>query len=829
MHLSIGLASLKQHPGRVIVSLLAIALGVALGFAVQLINASAVNEFSQALQALSGTADLTVRGPRSGFDESLYPKLARSEVVEVASPGLDIQAAVVGQEDALRIIGLDALRAGRIQPLVTGETEDALDALRGDTVFLSPAARAWLQARIGDALVVRVGGAEKRLRVAGWLPAEGTRARVGVMDIGAAQQVFDRHGVITRVDLRLRPGVDLAAAQARIQALLPPGVVIERPQSAVRATASMTRAYRVNLNVLALVALFTGSLLVFSSQAFAVIRRRSQIALLRVIGLTRRGVIAMLLTEAALLGVLGSGLGLAAGYLLADAVLKVLGADLGSGHFRGLTPRAVVDPVALIVFFALGVAAALAGSFAPALEAARTEPARALKSGDEARAFARLASAWPGIASLAVGAIAVMLPPVEDLPIFGYLAIAALLIGTILLMPLALRRLLAMLPRPSRPSLQLAQAQLVNAPGPAAAGLAAIVAAVGLTVSMAIMVASFRESLDDWLHQILPADLYVRAAESGDSAWIDDADQQRIAAVNGAQRVQFLRIEQIVLDAARPAVTLLARDLEVGNPRQSLPLVEEAPIPALVTPVWVSEQMAEMYTMRAGQRIALPLGGRSIECFVAGVWRDYARQNGALVMPREAFVRLTGDTRVSDAALWLKRGASAAAVSEALRRQTAAGARLEIAQPGEIRAASLDIFDRSFAATYALEAAAIAIGLFGLSSSIAGQILARRREFGMLRHVGMTARQIVGMVTYEGLLTSTVGLAIGAALGWVISLILIHVVNRQSFHWGMELHMPWLGIAAFCATMLVLASLTAMIGGRQAMRGDLVRAVREDW
>lgn len=648
MNLLLAFAPLKQHPGRVIVSLLAIALGVALGFAVQLINASAVNEFSQALQVLSGVADLTVRGPRSGFDEALYPALARNEDVALASPGLDLQAAVVGQEDALRIIGLDAMRAARMQPLVIGETDDTLDPVRGDTIFLSPAARTWLRAKIGDALVVRVGNTEKRLRVAGWLPAEGTRARVGVMDIGAAQQVFDRYGAITRVDLRLRSGVDVAAAQARIQASLPPGVVIERPQAAVRATASMTRAYRVNLNVLALVALFTGALLVFSSQALAVIRRRSQIALLRVIGMTRRGVIAMLLAEAALLGVLGSSLGIAAGYVLANAVLKVFGADLGSGHFRGLTPRPSVEPVSLIVFFALGVGAALAGSFAPALEASRAEPARALKSGDETRAFAGLASPWPGAAALVAGATALLLPPIDDLPIFGYIAIAALLVGTILLMPMVLRGVLAVLPRARRPSLQLAQAQLVNAPGPASAGLAAIVAAVGLTVSMAIMVASFRESLDDWLYQVLPADLYMRAAESGDSAWIDGADRQRMATIAGVQRVQFLRVEQIVLDAARPAVTLLARDIDATQPRQSLPLVQEASIPAAVTAIWVSEQVAEIYGMQAGQRVALPIAGRNVDCFVAGVWRDYARQNGAIVIPREAFVRLTGDARVSD-------------------------------------------------------------------------------------------------------------------------------------------------------------------------------------
>jgi putative ABC transport system permease protein len=814
-----------------LVSLLAIALGVALGYAVQLINASAVNEFGQALQSLSGTADLTVRGPRSGFDETLYPRLARLPGIAVASPMMEAQATLAGQEEALQVIGLDVFRASRIQPLLLGEADDLLDALRSDTIFLSPAARQWLRAQVGDVLRVRVGGGEKRLRVAGWLPAEGTRARMGVMDIAAAQQVFERFGAITRVDLRLRPGADLADTQARVQELLPPGVVAQRPQSSVRAAAGMTRAYRVNLNVLALVALFTGALLVFSSQALAVVRRRSQIALLRVIGLTRRGVLWMSMTEAALLGAVGAGFGLLLGHALAGFLLRLVGADLGAGHFRGLTPKPIVDPLGVVSFFLLGVGAALAGSLPPAMEAARTAPARALKAGDDRRVFSRLASPWPALVLTAAGALAVFLPPVSELPIFGYIAIASLLLGTIMLMPLVLRRLLALLPMPHKPALQLAQAQLFNAPGPASAGLAAIVAAVSLTVSMAIMVASFRQSLDDWLQQVLPADLYVRAAAAGDTAYFSATEQMRIAAVPSVRRVMFLRSEQIVLDASRPPVTLLARDIDIDRPQAVLPLVTEAGSskPAGLAPIWVSEQVVDVYGIRAGQTVDLPIAGRRVRCYVAGVWRDYARQSGAIVIPHEVFAALSGDARVSDAAVWTAGDATPALVASALRSHLAGGSRLEIAGPGEIRALSLRIFDRSFAATYALEAAAIVIGLFGLSSSITGQILARRREFGMLRHLGMARRQIVAMVTYEGMLTSGVGLLIGAGLGWLISLILIHVVNRQSFHWSMDVHIPWLGVLAFCALMLALACLTAMFGGRQAMRGDLVRSVREDW
>jgi putative ABC transport system permease protein len=168
-------------------------------------------------------------------------------------------------------------------------------------------------------------------------------------------------------------------------------------------------------------------------------------------------------------------------------------------------------------------------------------------------------------------------------------------------------------------------------------------------------------------------------------------------------------------------------------------------------------------------------------------------------------------------------------VMAAIRRDVPGGDRLDIAVPGEIRAASLSIFDRTFAVTYALELAAVAIGLVGLSSSFGALVLARRREFGMLRHIGMTRRQIGAMLATEGVAVSAIGLGVGLALGWVISLILIHVVNRQSFHWGMDLAVPWLSLTGFSLAVLALATATAVASGRQAMGGDVVRAVKEDW
>jgi len=213
---------------------------------------------------------------------------------------------------------------------------------------------------------------------------------------------------------------------------------------------------------------------------------------------------------------------------------------------------------------------------------------------------------------------------------------------------------------------------------------------------------------------------------------------------------------------------------------------------------------------------------------VAGIWRDYAGQSGRLMMDRTDYRRLTGDATAQDAAIWLAPGADGVRVGEALKAAGGPGA-LEVAFPGEIRARSLKIFDRTFAVTYVLEAAAMLIGLAGVAASFAALTAARRREFGMLRHLGLTRRQIGGMLALEGTLAAAVGVLGGLAAGGAISLILIEVVNRQSFHWSMDLHVPWASLAWLAVTLIALAGLAAVLAGRQAMRQNAVLAVREDW
>jgi putative ABC transport system permease protein len=218
---------------------------------------------------------------------------------------------------------------------------------------------------------------------------------------------------------------------------------------------------------------------------------------------------------------------------------------------------------------------------------------------------------------------------------------------------------------------------------------------------------------------------------------------------------------------------------------------------------------------------------------VAGVWRDYARQFGAIAMDQRDFQRLTGDARVNDVALWLNGAVSDTAVQQAIRQlaeqQSGAGALVEIASVSQLRATSLRIFDRSFAVTYWLQAVAIAIGLFGVAASFSAQVLARRKEFGLLAHLGLTRRQILTVVAGEGAAWTGMGALAGLALGLAVSAVLVHVVNPQSFHWTMDWVVPWVRLLALCTAVVVAGTLTAWLAGRAAAGKDAVLAVKEDW
>jgi putative ABC transport system permease protein len=825
------LAQLREQPTRFLVTVLALALGVALGSSVYLVNTSALNEFGLATKRLVGEADMVIRGPREGFAEQVFVDLARNTSVSALSPVLELEVALSGRNDTLKVLGVDPFQAAALQPALIADIGDGVFQLFGaDAIYLSSAAAQALKVRRGDPLPVTVGSSAKTLRVLGILPEGAYPQPLGLMDIASAQWTFNAVGRLNRIDLRLKPGTDVESLRAALGKDLPAGVLAIAPQVERDRAVTVTRAYRVNLNMLALVALFTGAFLVFSTQSLSVLRRRRSLALLRALGVTRSQLRRALLGEGLALGVVGSLIGVTLGVLIAAAILKFLTADLGNGQLRAVGASLRAAPWQLSAFFVIGIVVAGVGAWVPARNAARQPPARALKGGDgDYHGVARIS--WrTGLGLLLLGAGLAWLPPIKGLPVFGYAAIAALLLGAVLLVPALTLKALGLAPRTHRIVLDTAVAQLRENVGLSALSLASIIVSFSLMVAMAIMIHSFRVSFDLWLGKLLPADLQLREPFGNDTAFWSSVDQANVAATPGVARVEFRRTRQLLLDPKRAPVTLIARGATEAQTGAELPLVQGAPLLHTQNPsAWISEALQDLYGYKVGDAIVLPLAGRMQPFTVAGVWRDYARLSGSIVISRQAYREATGDSGANEGSVWLKPGVAAASAEKLLRSRLNDGDALELTTTTALHERSLQIFDRAFAITYALEVIAVIIGLTGVSFAASSTALARRAEFGMLRHIGMLRRQIVGMLADEGILTSAFGVIYGLALGIALSLVLVYVVNRQSFNWSIDLNVPARLLTLLSLVLIGAAAVTAIISGRAALSQDAVRAVREDW
>ena len=386
---------LIHHPWRNLAAVVAVMLGVALAFSVHLINASALSEFSQAVRSVNGQPDLELRGVQGTFDEAVFERVANHPQVAVASPVLELSSYAVaegGKRTGLRIVGVDALVVARVSPALMpvpdqpasgsngagdngdkGDSADRFALFRPGFVFLNATARQNID---GKATFKLQSGLQLLdVKVAGTVNTGGTA--LAVMDIAAAQELFDKRGQLSRIDVRLVPGADRAAFVQSLQ--LPPGITATEPGDDAQRVSNLSRAYRVNLTVLALVALFTGAFLVFSVLSLSVAKRAQQFALLGVLGLTGRERLTLVMAESALLGLVGSTTGIALGTGLAALALRLLGGDLGGGYFAGVAPRLQFDAWAALVYGALGVAASLVGGWWPARAAQKLPPAQTLK------------------------------------------------------------------------------------------------------------------------------------------------------------------------------------------------------------------------------------------------------------------------------------------------------------------------------------------------------------------------------------------------------------------------------------------------------------------
>ena len=820
----------RLHPWRQATVALAVALGVALAFSVQLINASALSEFAGAVRAANGDPDVTIAArTRDGFDDALFASVAADASVRVASPVVELETAARRTADgpplSLRVLGADALRVAMVAPSLLPRPdarESGLVALDPDVVFANAAAARRMNVAAGDTIELRGPTGWQRLRVAGTLAVGG--APLVLLDIAAAQARLGMATRLSRIDVRLQAGIN--AEQWLRERHWPADVRIAAADEAQQRVSNLSRAYRVNLSVLALVALLVGGFLVYSVLALSVAQRTPTFALLGVLGLTAGERRAWVLSEAFVIGAAGSGVGLVLGTALAWLALRALGGDLGGGYFPGAAPALQFSLWTAFAYGALGIAAALAGAWWPARAAERLAPAQALK-GLSSFGPAR-SRALPALALLVIASALALLPPWRDVPLAAYASVAAWLAGGVALVPVVVQALLARRPSTHSAPWLLAWQRARHQRHTASAAVAGVVASTALSVALLVMVGSFRDAVASWLDGVLPADLYLRTVGSlGSDVNTLSADVVAAAAsVPGVARVRASRARSLSLDATRPPLALIVRPIDAG--RNALPWLGDVTAHG-ESAVFVSEPAAALYGWHVGDSIALPLPDGVQQLRVQGIWRDYARQFGAIAIDIALWRRHGGDDRVNDLALWLQPGADASAVIERLRALAGADVPVETASAAELRALSLAIFDRSFAVTRYLQAVAIAVGLIGVAASLSAQVLARRKEFGLLVHLGLTRAQVLAIVTGEAAAWLLAGVVLGLGVGLAVSVVLVDVVNPQSFHWTMPLHVPWPRLALLAAVVLALGTATAAFSARRAASRSAVLAVKEDW
>ncbi len=828
------LRRLRQEPVRTALTVAGIALGVAVVLAIRLANASATAGFAASLDAVSGRTSLEIVGPGVGVSETRLASLGWLREWGEVSPVIEGDAVAEvggGRGELLRVLGADilrdqSLREYRLLDLGGGDAvPDAASFLRllvdRDAIVVGERFAERQGLHIGDTLVLGIGDVRRPFTIRGILRDEGPARAAGgsfaLMDIAAAQLAFDRLGWVDRVDVRLDEPGRLEEAEAAIAARLPDGLAVQRPERRGRQVETMLAAFQFNLAALSWIALLVGLFLVYNTVSTSVIARRSEIGMLRALGTSRQRVLGLFLGEAAALALAGSALGIPLGRLFAEAATGLTSATVTTLYVARAAATPSLGWVDALIGFAVGVPLSLLAAAAPALEASRVAPLDALRppQGPAAARGSRRA-AWGGVVLLALAAGASRLGPVDGLPIFGFAAALLVLLGISLLVPAALAALAARVP-PVTVEARLARAAMAAAVPRLSISVAALAVSLAMMVAIAVLVGSFRETVIYWTHQTLRADLFVAAARrsSLDSAQGGISPELETTIRRDPDVMAVDPFRALSVTYRDRLVVLGSGDFDVLLDHGAL--VFKAPADAAARMraardrdvVVISEAFARRFAVGPGDHIDLPTpeGERRFE--IAAVYYDYSTDRGVAVMDRRTFARHFGELRPASLAVYLREGADPETVRDRILAGLGEQHRIFLRTNAALRAEVLRIFDATFTITYALELVAIVVAMLGVTATLVTLMLERRRELAVLRLLGTDLRQLRRMVLVEAAVLGGSGALAGLAGGLALSLILVYVINVQSFGWTIQFHVP----AAFLAQALLLVFAATLAAG----------------
>jgi putative ABC transport system permease protein len=837
---------LLHEPVRLTLAILAVALGVAVVLAIELAGNAATGSFRSSMETLAGDNDLEVVAS-GGVTEPVLATLSWQPFPLRISPRIEDFATVTESKQTLPLIGLDLIAEGNryISQASANMSAQSSDASPAESLKrMQDPASIWVGSSLGknpgDQLQLLVNDRAFLFTVRGVYSDSNGNDSAILMDIAAAQKALNRFGRVDRILLKLPAGADLTASRVRIQNVLPAGVDVHPRGAATNENRKMLAAFRWNLRLLSYIALVVGAFLIYNTISISVVRRRNEIGVVRALGASRFAILSAFLGEAACLGLAGALLALPLSRLMAAGAVKLMSLTVESLYVSSRPGSIDLTPHSATLAILIGAGVAVLSAFSPAREAMLVSPVDAMSRGrrEYTAQMHKARDLVIAILLAVAAAFASQLPAVARKPLFGYLATILLIIAAAYTIP----ALVSFLSSLTAQSLQkilgaaglLASRSLAASLNRTSVLVAALSTAIAMMVSVGIMVGSFRQTVVTWMNDQLPADLYIRPAGS------PAADRHptlspdlagKIAALPGVASVDRLRAYEITYDGM--PVTLASMELTTSRSYRNSDFFSGRPAEAVLAElrgannIIVSEPFTNKHHVKLGETITLSLGSSRSNFRITDVYPDYSAERGYILMDRETALRYLPDPIPSNLAVFLTPSANAETVRKAIQ-QLAADRHILVFSNRDLRAEAIRIFDRTFAITYALEAVAVFVAVMGIAGALLALVIDRRRELGLLRFLGASAQQIRKLILVEAGLLGLLANLVGFVLGYLLSLILVFVINKQSFGWTIRFHWPVAILSSALTLVFLVTALAGLYPARIAVRLNPLEVVHEE-
>ena len=832
------LRPLFREPARASLTLLAIALGVAVVLAIDLAGTAAAGSFRSSMETLAGENDLEVV-TAGGVPENVVGTLESLPYPLRITPRIEDYAILADTKQTLPLIGLDLVAQayrGRSSLSLPGADDAWKHFTAKDSIWVSGS----LGHKPGEHIALLINDQIATYTVRGVFADSNGSAPAVVMDISAAQDALKRFGRIDRILVQVPHSESLEDWQRRLREALPPGVQLRAAGAGTNENRRMLAAFRWNLRLLSYIALVVGAFLIYNTISVSVVRRRPEIGIVRALGASRGLVLAAFVGEAACFGLLGALIAMPLGRLMAGGAVQLMGATVEALYVSSRPGVIALTPPSVLLALLVGVGIAVASAYSPAREASFVPPVEAMARGRR-EYTTRVHKTRAVLIALAVGlaaAAASRAPAIGGKPLFGYLASLLLICASAFAMPALVEVISSVASRLLKSifgvEALLASRSLSSSLRRTSVLVGALSTAIAMMTAVGIMVGSFRETVLLWMGDQLPADLYMRPA--GNPAadrhpTISTELTEKIAQLPGIAAIDRLREYEISYEGMPAGLGSIELNILrsyhnadfLSGRRTNQVLAELRDSNAVL----VSEPFANKHHLRAGDPITLSLGDNVASFRVADIYYDYSSERGSILMDRNVMLRHLPDPAASNLAIYVAPNARIEDVRAEID-SAAAGHRVLMFTNRDLRGEALRIFDRTFAITYALEAIAVLVAVMGVAGALLALVIDRRRELGLLRFLGATSRQIRKLIVIEAALIGLLANFAGIALGFALSLILIFVINKQSFGWTIRFHWP-VAVLLGALTMVYAATvLASLYPARVAVRLNPVEVVHEE-